>query len=69
MLAADVDCSGGQDIADLTYLVGYMFKDGPEPWFMSVADVNGSSGPIDIADLTYLVVFMFKGGPAPACSF
>lgn len=65
------DVSGdlqGPDIADLTALVAFMFRNGPEPPIMAAADLNGSGGPIDIADLTYLVTFMFRGGPSPACS-
>ncbi len=57
---------GGPDIADLTYLVSYMFKSGPAPVYYDLGDVNGVGG-IDIADVTYLVSFMFKGGPALLC--
>ena len=52
------------DIADLTFLVAYMFKSGPEPFCLDEANVNGA-GLIDVADVTYLVSFMFKGGAAP----
>ncbi|MDH3890269.1 MAG: thrombospondin type 3 repeat-containing protein [candidate division Zixibacteria bacterium] len=53
------------DIADLVYLVDWMFVAGPYPPCPKEADLNGD-GPIDIADLVYLVDFMFAGGPAPA---
>jgi len=53
------------DIADLVYLVAYMFNGGPEPPCMSTADVNGDGGnQPDIADLVYLVAYMFQGGDA-----
>jgi hypothetical protein len=57
------------DIADLIYLVTYMFQEGPEPVCMDAADVNGNGTETpDIADLIYLVTFMFQDGPAPvAC--
>ena len=55
------------DILDLTYLVAYMFKHGPEPPCLDEANVDGSgNGSIDILDLTYLVTYMFKSGSAPA---
>ena len=66
------DINGDQsspDIADLTMLVAFMFKGGPEPIFPIAADVNGSSGPIDISDLTYFVSYMFRGGLPPTCPF
>jgi PKD repeat protein len=63
----DVDLSGGAnpDIADLTYLVAFMFRDGPEPLCMKEADIDGSGGELDISDLTYLIGYMFREGPAP----
>ena len=52
------------DIADLVYLVDYMFNGGPSPPSMEEADVD-ASGQVDIADLVHLVDYMFNGGPAP----
>ncbi len=64
------------DIADLIYMVTYMFQEGPEPpcdeprspecpeHYFAETDVNGdgSCSP-DIADLIYLVTYMFQEGP------
>jgi hypothetical protein len=64
------------DIADLIYLVSYMFQNGPlplcdEPYspecpehYFPETDVNndGSCAP-DIIDLVYLVNYMFQDGP------
>ena len=52
------------NIADLVYLVNYMFNEGSESPCFEEADVNGN-GPLDIADLVYLVQYMFSGGPDP----
>jgi len=60
----NINSTGPIDIADLTYLVKYMFASGPPPPCLDHANVN-NSGPIDIADLTYLVKYMFASGPAP----
>jgi hypothetical protein len=57
------------DIADLVYVVAFMFKSGPEPIPFESGDVNCSNPPeIDISDLVYLVAYMFKSGAAPCAS-
>jgi len=53
-------------IADLVYLVDYMFNGGPPPVNMDAANVDGLNG-INIADLIYLVDYMFNQGPPPVC--
>jgi len=68
-VCADIDYSGsGPDIADLVYLVTYMFQNGPEPPLMRATDIDGSGSYVDIADLVYLVTYMFQNGPDPICS-
>ncbi len=62
--AGDVDGSGTVNIADITYLVAFMFQGGPDPVSMNGADADGNC-IISIADITYLVSSVFKGGPAP----
>ena len=52
-------------ISDLTYLVSFMFKNGPPPPCDLEADINGSADTIDIADLVYLKNYMFMGSVAP----
>jgi hypothetical protein len=64
-LPGDVDLSGDNpDIADLVYLVSYMFQGGPEPIALDAAQMNGTGG-VDITDLIYVVDYMFNGGPPP----
>ena len=56
---------GNVNIADLTYIVAYLFGGGPEPIpELCVGDVNGDGG-VNIADLTYIVAYLFGGGTAP----
>ncbi len=77
---ADVNHDGqpDPDIADLIYMVSFMFQDGPPPpcdeaptgecpdHYFAETDVNGDGTCTpDIADLIYLVTYMFQDGPAP----
>jgi hypothetical protein len=57
----------GPNVADLTYLVDFLFRGGPPPPMMQNADVNGSGGGPNVADLTYLVDYMFRNGPELNC--
>ncbi len=65
-MRGDIDYNfSGSDVADLSYLVDYLFRSGPAPPCPEEADVD-ASGATDVVDLTYLVDYLFKGGPAPA---
>ena len=71
-IRGDVDYNDAEliDIADLVYLVDYMFNAGLEPECFEEADVDGSGvEPIDIADLVYLVDYMFNSGSEPPGCF
>ena len=59
-LVGDIDGSGSlpKDIADLVYLVEWMFDDGPAPRCSLTADCYGES-LVDIADLVCWVDWMF----------
>ena len=63
--------AGPVDVADLTYLVAYLFQGGNPPPCEEEGNVDaliGPAGPIDVADLTYLVAYLFQGGnPPPPC--
>ncbi|MCK4607660.1 MAG: agmatine deiminase family protein, partial [candidate division Zixibacteria bacterium] len=67
-LCGDIDASGvgPPDIADLVYLVDYMFSQGPPPPVEDAANVDGLD-TITITDLVHLVDYMFNDGPAPVC--
>lgn len=65
-IRGNVDGDGGDqvNVADLTYLVDYLFRSGPAPPCAEEGDVNGD-GNLNVADLTYLVDYLFRGGAAP----
>jgi hypothetical protein len=58
----DADGDGALTVADVFYLINYLFAGGPAP--LSPTDVNGSS-TVDVADVFYLINFLFAGGPRP----
>ena len=66
-VCGDINGDGSDpDIADLVYLVDFMFAGGTPPPVPEAANVDGTGG-IDIADLVYIVDYMFNGGPGPVC--
>ncbi|MBU8933357.1 MAG: PQQ-binding-like beta-propeller repeat protein [candidate division Zixibacteria bacterium] len=63
----DGDIDDEINIADLTYLVAYLFTGGSEPPCEEESDIDGN-GEINIGDLTHLVAYLFTGGiPPVAC--
>ncbi len=66
-LRGNVDQAGSEtlDIADLIWVVDYMFNEGAGFGCPMEADIDGSGSGPDIADLVYLVDYMFNDGPAP----
>jgi len=61
----DANGDGGIDIADVVYLINYLFTDGPAPQPLEAGDAN-SDGVVDIADVVYLINYLFVSGPPPA---
>jgi len=60
----DVNQDNKVTIADVVFLVNYLFKGGPEPYFLASGDVNRDC-QTTTADIVYLVNYLFKGGPLP----
>ena len=63
-LCGDTDSDGQLNVADVTYLVAFLFQGGPAPAPWEAADCD-LSGEINVADLTYLVSYLFQAGPPP----
>ena len=62
----DATGDGVIDIADVVYLVTYLFLYGPAPDPLWLGDAN-CDGVVNIADAVYLVTYLFLGGPPPGC--
>jgi len=60
----EVNKDGKVTVADVVYLVSYLFKGGPVPDPLYAADANGDC-LVTLADIVYLVNYLFKGGPVP----
>ena len=62
------------NIVDLTYLIQYLFANGPEPIPLEAGDINCDSGSgsgdglVNIIDLTAMVAYLFSAGTAPCAA-
>ncbi len=64
----DTDGSGKLNIADIVFLVNYIFAGGRPPAPIAAGDLN-CSGTINIGDAVYLVNYLFASGPLPCAAF
>ncbi|MFQ6002288.1 MAG: hypothetical protein ACE5KJ_00935 [Candidatus Zixiibacteriota bacterium] len=53
------------NVADVIYLVNYLFMAGPPPVVFECGDVNDDN-QVNVADVVYLINYLFAGGPPPA---
>jgi hypothetical protein len=60
----DVNQDNKVTVADVVFLVNYLFKGGPEPYYLACGDVNRDC-QTTVSDAVYLVNYLFKGGPLP----
>jgi len=51
-------------VADVIYLINYLFKGGSEPQPVQAGDAN-CDGKVNVSDVIYLINYLFKGGPQP----
>jgi len=65
-MIGDVTGDGAINLADVLFLINYLYKGGPAPDPPEKGDVN-SDDEIDIEDVLYLINYLYQGGPPP-CS-
>ena len=65
-LCGDIDGNESINLLDVVYLINYLYKGGPPPAILNLADVN-NSGSVNLLDATYLINYLYKGGPPPNC--
>jgi hypothetical protein len=63
----DANTDGAIDVADVMYLINYLFIGGSGPCPMEAGDAN-CDGFIDVADVMYLTNYLFIGGSPPCNS-
>ena len=66
-LCGDANGDMTLNIFDATYLINYLYIDGPPPVPIQSADVN-QDGAVNIFDITYLIAYLYLDGPEPDCS-
>ncbi|MFH1335947.1 MAG: dockerin type I repeat-containing protein [Candidatus Zixiibacteriota bacterium] len=61
----DVNQDGLLDIADVVYMINYLYKSGPAPLpFPDQGDVNHDKN-MDVSDIVFLLNYLFKSGFVP----
>ena len=60
----DASGDGTVDVADVMYLINYLFLSGTPPAPMAAGDANGDC-VVDVADVMYLINYLFLGGSPP----
>jgi len=62
----DPNNDGTFSVADVVFLINYLFKGGPGPDPLESGDLN-CDGKVSVSDIVYLINYLFKGGPPPGC--
>ncbi len=65
----DVNVPGGDgslNIADVVFIITYLFSGGPTPDPLVEADTN-CDGIVNVADAVTIINYLFLGGPIPRC--
>ncbi len=65
-VCGDASGNGLVNALDITYLINFLYKSGPDPNPIEAGDASGN-GTINALDITYLINFLYKGGPNPKC--
>jgi aminopeptidase N len=63
-LAGDIDNNGDVDLLDATFLINYLYRNGPNPDVPNQADPDASC-TINILDASHLISYLYREGPEP----
>lgn len=66
MVRGDCNGDGLVNLADIVFLINYLFRGGPPPSIPQAGDAN-CDGRVNLVDLVYLINYIFRSGPAPSC--
>ncbi len=65
-VCSDMNGSGTINLLDISYLINFLYKQGPAPAIPATGDTNGD-GNHNILDITFLINFLYRGGDPPIC--
>jgi len=65
-VCGDANSDGATDVADVVFLIKFVFKKGTAPKPLAVGNVNGDEN-VDVGDIVYLINYIFKFGPDLEC--
>jgi hypothetical protein len=65
-ICGDANGNGILNLLDITYIIAYLYQEGPPPDPLASADVD-SSGNVNIVDISYLINYLYMSGPEPNC--
>ena len=60
VISGDANSDGIVDVADLVYLINYLYRGGMPPSPVSLGDFN-QDGEVNLADLVALINYLFRG--------
>lgn len=67
----DVNNDATTNIFDITYLISYLYVDGPDPAcgvpFDGICGDVNYDATVNIFDITYLITYLYLDGPSPNC--
>jgi len=63
-LNGDANRDDNINILDITFIISFLYKGGPEPYPYGAGDANCNL-VVNILDITYLINFLYKDGPPP----
>lgn len=64
-MVGDVNNNGSITSADIIYMVGFIFKNGPAPLPCTATGDWNCSGTVTAADVLHLVIYVFRGSDWP----
>ncbi|UCB51528.1 MAG: FG-GAP repeat protein, partial [Candidatus Zixiibacteriota bacterium] len=62
----DANGDGQVNVADVVYLVNYLYRSGDPPGSTEDGDAN-CDGIVDVADVVFLVNYLYRSGDPPTC--
>lgn len=65
-VCGDIELDDVINLLDVSFLINYLYRQGPEPYPLWSGDVN-NTGEINILDVTHLINYLYMGGPPPNC--